>query len=249
MSFYDLFNNENERDESRMYGFTLAIVTNTEDPDGLGRVKLKLPLRDNPENETTWARVIVPFTGKEMGFYYIPDVGDEVIVAFLGGQMEKPIVVGSVWSKSVKPPVGNETGKNFSKIIKTKSGHELRLYDEKDKGKITLKSSKGYTLFMDDENEKMIIKDPDNKNKLEMSSKDGKIVIEAEKKIEIKAGSSSIIIDGTGNKISIQSNTIEVKGLQVNIKGDTTVKLESGATMEVKAGAIAQIKGNPVSIN
>ncbi|GAU77510.1 VgrG protein [Fusibacter sp. 3D3] len=232
-----------------MYGLTLGIVTNTQDPDNLGRIKVKLPLRDEAENESAWARMIVPFAGNEMGVYFIPDVGDEVIVAFLGGQLEKPVIVGGVWSKSVKPPMANEEGKNLTKMIKTKSGHELTFFDEEDKGKITLKSSKGYTIEMDDENEKLTLKDPKGKNKVEMSSKDGKITVEAEKKIELKSGGSSIIIDGTGNKITIKSNTVEIKGLQVNVKGDTTVKLESGATMEIKAGAISQIKGNPVAIN
>lgn len=249
MSMYDLFFDTNERDDNRMYGLTLGIVTNTEDPDNLGRIKVKLPLRDEAENESAWARVIIPFAGKEMGAYFIPDVGDEVIVAFLGGQLEKPVIVGGVWSKSVKPPMANEGGKNLTKMIKTKSGHELTFFDEEDKGKITVKSSKGYIMEMDDEKEKLTLKDPKGKNKMEMSSKDGKITVEAEKKIELKSGGSSIIIDGTGNKITIKSNTVEIKGLQVNVKGDTTVKLESGATMEIKAGAISQIKGNPVSIN
>ncbi len=249
MSMYDLFFDTNERDDNRMYGLTLGIVTNTEDPDNLGRIKVKLPLRDEAENESAWARVIVPFAGKEMGVYFIPDVGDEVIVAFLGGQLEKAVIVGAVWSKSVKPPMENESGKNLTKMIKTKSGHELVFFDEEDKGKVTLKSSKGYLVEMDDEKEKLTIKDPDGKNKVELSTKDGKITVEAEKKIELKSGDSSIIIDGTGNKITIKSNTVEIKGLQVNVKGDTTVKVESGATMEIKAGAISQIKGNPVAIN
>ena len=184
-----------------------------------------------------------------MGAYCIPDVGDEVVVCFLGGQLEKPIVIGSVWSKSVKPPEKNSDGKNFIKMLKTKSGHEIIVDDKDDKGKISITSSGGYKINLDDENKKIEINDSKGKNGLEISTSDGSITAKSEKKIELKAGSASIIIDGSANKISIKANNIEGEGLQLKLKGSTTVNIESGAAMELKAGAVSQIKGNPVKIN
>ena len=73
-----------------------------------------------------------------MGAYCIPDVNDEVVVAFLGGQLDKPVIVGGVWSKTSKPPKDNEKGKNHTKMVKTKSGHTVTFSDEKDKEKIHL---------------------------------------------------------------------------------------------------------------
>lgn len=244
-----MFSDNNDQLRNLMTGMTLGVVTNTEDPENLGRVKVKFLLRDKAENESTWARVIVPFAGKEMGTYCIPDVNDEVVVAFLGGQLDKPVIVGGVWSKTSKPPKDNEKGKNHTKMVKTKSGHTVTFSDEKDKEKIEVKSSKGHTITIDDKAETIEIKDTGGSNKVKIASKDGAITLQAEKKIELKAGGSSIVLDGTGNKIDIKSSTIEAKGMQVTIKGDATVKVESGGTLEVKASAMAQIKGAMVTIN
>lgn len=249
MSLMDMFTDVNELSQNLMNGLTLAEVTNTEDPDNLGRVKVKMLLRDSTENETNWARVIVPFAGSTMGMYMIPNVGDVVVIAFLGGHIDKPLVLGGVWSKTSKPPVDNEKGKNNSKIIKTRSGHTITLCDEEGKEKIEVKSSKGAIVTMDDKAETVEIKDSGGTNCIKMDSKGGSVSITADKKLELKAGSTTVTLDGTGNKLEMKSNTVEMKGMQVNVKGDTTLKLESGATLEVKAGAVAQIKGATVTIN
>lgn len=249
MSFYDIFTDDNETTKNLMTGMTLAKVTNLEDPDNLGRIKVKFLLRDEAENESCWARVVVPFAGSTMGVYMLPEVDDEVVVAFLGGQLDKPIILGGVWSKTSKPPKDNEKGKNNTKMIKTKSGHTVTFYDESDKEKIEIKSAKGATVTIDDEKEKIEIKDKSGSNKMTIDGKAGSLSFEAEKKIELKTGGSKITLDGTGNKIEAKTQTLQLQGMQVNIKGDTAVKVESGATLEVKAGAVAQIKGATVTIN
>lgn len=74
MSIIDLLKEESSKSDDKMYGLTLGIVTNTEDPENLGRVKVQLLLRDTSDNETDWIRVAVPFAGNKMGAYFIPDV-------------------------------------------------------------------------------------------------------------------------------------------------------------------------------
>lgn len=249
MSLIDLFTDSEESLQHLMPGMTLGEVTNTEDPDNLGRVKIKFLLRDSAENESGWARVIVPFAGSSMGFYMLPNVGDEVVVAFLGGQLDKPVVIGGIWSKTKKPPKDNEKGKNNTKMIKTRTGHTISLSDEDGKEKIEIKSSKGLTMTLDDKDEKIEIKDSGGSNKVTIDSKAGSVAIAGEKKIELKAGGTTVTLDGTGNKLAMKSTTVEMQGTQVTVKGDTTVKVESGATLEVKAGAMAQIKGSMVKIN
>lgn len=246
MSMYDLFIQPDNRESHLFQGLTVGVVTNLEDPESLGRVKVKLTVRDDKENETTWARVLMPFVGNKMGAYFMPEVDDEVIVAFIGGQLEKPIVIGSVFNKKSKPPVDNEGGKNLTKMIKTKTGHTLEFLDDKGKGSISITTEKGAKIIIDDDKEKITV--DDGANTITTSKGDGKVAIKADKKFEVKCGGTSVVLDGNANKITIKGTTVEIKGAQINAKGDTTMKLESGASLQIK-GAMTQIKGNIVQIN
>src|SRR5205085_2988322 len=116
-------------------GVVVGVVTNNQDdPDGLGRVKVKFPWLSNDE-ESFWARVAVPMAGKERGFYFLPEVEDEVLVAFEHGDPRFPYVLGSLWNGQDKPPEKND-GKNNVRVIKSRSGHVIRLNDEDGKEKI-----------------------------------------------------------------------------------------------------------------
>ena len=84
-------------------GPVVGIVTNNEDPGGLGRVKLFLPWPSD-ENETDWARVCTPMAGKERGIFFLPEVEDEVLVVFEHGDPRRPVVLGGLWNGVDKPP-------------------------------------------------------------------------------------------------------------------------------------------------
>lgn len=247
MSMYDVFLSEDEDRDQLVSGLTLAVITNTQDPENLGRVKLKYLLRDEAENESNWARVMVPFAGSSMGVYWIPSVDDEVVVAFLGGRFDKPIVMGSVWSKTKKPPVQNEEGKNYTKMIKTKAGHQISFVDESDKETLTIESAKGQKIFIDDSSKVIEVKGKDGKNKVKIDSEGGNVEIEAGTKISIKVGQSSIEI--TADKIAVKATNIELKstaglkaeaGTTLDMKGSAAATLEGGASLTLK-GAMTKI--------
>lgn len=234
MSMYDVFLSEDEDREQLVSGLTLAVITNTQDPENLGRVKLKYLLRDEAENESNWARVMVPFAGSSMGVYWIPSVDDEVVVAFLGGRFDKPIVMGAVWSKTNKPPVQNEEGKNYTKMIKTKAGHQISFVDESDKETLTIESAKGQKIFIDDKNKLIEIKGEDGKNKVKIDSKEGNVELEAGTKISIKVGQSAIEI--SADKIALKATSIE-------LKSSAGLKAEAGTTLDLKGSAAATLEG------
>ena len=84
MNLFDVLTDERDDASSRVSGVVVGVVTNNQDPEGMGRVKVKFPWLSD-EDESNWARVAAPMAGKERGFYFLPEVEDEVLVAFEHG--------------------------------------------------------------------------------------------------------------------------------------------------------------------
>ncbi|NJM41973.1 MAG: phage tail protein [Anaerolineae bacterium] len=192
--------------ESRFYGVALGVVTNNKDPDKLGRVKVKLPWMDD-QAESNWARIVSPMAGKERGFYFLPEVDDEVLVAFEHGNPEYPFVMGGLWNGKDKPPLGNDDGKNDVRLIKSRSGHVIRLTDKQGE-------------------EKIEIVDKTNKNSIVISTKDNTITISAEADITIQSTKGKLKLSGKGVEIN---STAEVK-----IEAKQNMDLKATAQMNVK---------------
>lgn len=87
-------------------GSYLAKVVAVNDPEGIGRVQVRLFSFDGPDSQNAplWARVVVPFAGNNRGGFFIPDVDDEVLVSFVNGDSRQPIVIGGLWSGSAAVP-------------------------------------------------------------------------------------------------------------------------------------------------
>jgi uncharacterized protein involved in type VI secretion and phage assembly len=131
-------NGETIHQDEIMNGVVPAIVSNTQDEEKLGRIKVNFPwLADN--SETDWVRVMSPFAGSSRGFFFLPEVGDEVLVAFQKGNINAPYVIGSLWSNIAKPPDEN----NYIKIIKTNCGHTITLDDTSGSEKIEIVDKAG----------------------------------------------------------------------------------------------------------
>lgn len=108
-----------EKQQARIYGVVVAIVTNNRDPEKLGRLKVRFPWLSDV-NESAWARLCTPLAGKGRGFYYLPEIDDEVLVAFEFGDINRPIILGSLWTGEHIPP-GTEDGtltiENTGKVV------------------------------------------------------------------------------------------------------------------------------------
>jgi uncharacterized protein involved in type VI secretion and phage assembly len=201
-----------ESSTSRINGVVVGVVTNNQDPDGMGRVKVKFPWLSESD-ESNWARVAAPMAGKEHGFYFLPEVEDEVLVAFEQGDARFPYVLGALWNGKDAPPVKNDDGKNSVRVIKSRSGHVIRLTDEDGKEKIELidKSEKNSIIFDTAKNTITITTDKD----ITLSAAQGTIKLDAQK-IEIKSSADMKIEAGAGMdaKAATQMN---IKGATVNI--------------------------------
>ena len=221
MSLIDLLTDEDEERArtKRINGIVTGIVTNNRDEEGLGRIKVNFPWLSE-ENETDWAKVMSFMAGKERGGFFLPEVGDEVLVAFEQGDINYPYVIGALWNNEDKPPETNSDGKNNIRKIRSRSGHEI--------------------IFNDDDNSKQ--------EKIEIHTNGGhKILLDdsaGQEKIEIidKTGSNKMTIDSVQNSISIESS------MQLKFKAQV-IEIEAGATMTIKAGAVLNIQGALVKIN
>ena len=128
----------------KWYGLVSARVVDNNDPDGLGRLKIQYFWQE--DSQTNWARMITPYAGADRGFMFLPEIGDEVVVGFGDGEVEKPVILGSVWNGVDKPPRedfwGADVGPNDVKRIVTKSGHRIQIVDKQGKESIVLATPK-----------------------------------------------------------------------------------------------------------
>jgi len=207
--------------DTRIFGVVVGLVTNNKDPDQLGRVKVKFPWLSETD-ESYWARIATPMAGNNRGLFLLPEVDDEVLVAFEHGLMEHPYIVGALWNGKDKPPEKNEDGKNNLRFLKSRSGHIIRLDDTEG-------------------SEKVEIIDKSAKNKITIDVASNTITITSEAKIELKA-KSDITITSESGKVAISGNTVEVTG-------KTGIKIESSANADVKATGQMNVKGAMVNIN
>jgi uncharacterized protein involved in type VI secretion and phage assembly len=136
----------------RYDGVVPGIVKNLNDPEGLGRLELQFPKID-PSLRSSWARVAASLAGKDRGAFLMPEIDDEVLVAFEDGDFDHPYVVGFLWNGVDTPP--ETTCKN--RIIKTPGGHQLRFEDTDGAKKVILKSNGGHQIEIDDTTETITI--------------------------------------------------------------------------------------------
>lgn len=182
-------------------GVFIATVVNSA-VDEQGRIGIEIPSK-GCSYQAYFASVMA---GSDRGIVFLPDKGDQVVVAFVNGQPNMPVVIGSLWSNVAKPPIDNADGKNNVKLIRTRSGHQIRLTDEQGKEAIEISDSTGKN--------KVVI---DAANKTMQVTCDGditvhgkKITLDGEVHVTGKAAFDKEVAIGTGPKTIIDRN--EIKG-------------------------------------
>jgi uncharacterized protein involved in type VI secretion and phage assembly len=204
--------------DAKMYGVEVAIVTNVKDPEKQGRVKVCFPrLPGKPESD--WVRVTQPAAGAGRGFYWLPEVTDEVLVAFERGEAQRPYVVGSLWNGKDLPMKGAYVDENTTRMIQTKSGHKVIFDDMNGEEKIVIADKSGKrTMTFDVKNKKFVV-----------DAAEGDIELHAEKKIVLDCDSLEIKTRSTG-KITIGSDF----DLKISGKGN----IEAGSQLNIKASRV-----------
>lgn len=238
-------------------GIVTGIVKENWNSEHPGKVKVELFLGQSGMNVTGWIPVMTPYAGKNFGYYSLPEVGTEVVVAFTMGDRNAPVVLGSLWSAASPLPENTAAKENPVKKFLTKGGNEITISEEKNKDKIEIKTPKKTGILIDDENETITVHDGENKNQLILDTKGGTITVQAEKKIVFKAGNKDmLVIDGSGKKVTVDSGSVDIKAQQAaNIKGQTvtvdgtSLALKGKSSLNAESSGTAILKGTMVKIN
>lgn len=211
---------------ARMYGVVIGLVSDNKDPENNGRVKVKYPWLDE-QAVSYWARIARPSAGKDYGFVWIPEVDEEVVVAFEHGDLNFPLVIGSLWNGKDKMPsklAGGivDQGKAIRHAIVSPGGHEIVFYDKDDDAGIQLTTKdKKYRIVLGSSEKKMVI------------YAEGDIRLESKGKMEMKVG---------------KDFSLEAEGA-IKIEGKQAFDIKAQSNLNIQSQAQVAIKGSKVGVN
>ncbi len=262
---------------NRIAGVVIAIVIDNKDPEGRYRVKVKYPWvlessskytdkADDADFVSNWARIATFGAGSKggsdfRGAFFLPEVDDEVLVAFEHGDLRRPVVIGNLWNGVDKPIHDNnaQDGKNNYRSFRSRSGHIITFHDddENKKERIILQ-----TKVMDGEEDGepqdrdghlIVLDHSDGKEKIEIYDRKKKnyiLIDSTNDKIEMKSADGDISILAPNGKILISCKELETKSTSdTKMKADANFKAEAGSNMDLNAGGTMTEKAATIKLN
>jgi hypothetical protein len=201
-----------EEQEKKFLGVVTGTVEDLLDPMGLGRVKVKLPFIDSADS-SPWARVAVPMAGLAHGFYFIPEKGDEVLVAFEHGDVKVPYIIGSLWHGLAPPPLPSPLAQ--TRMIRTPLGNQI---------------------VFSEEPPSIVITTPDLTHTVTISAAGIQIVSDTNL---INLTPDGVTISGPNLNLVSQGN-VNISGSNVTVSGTASASVESAGVCSVK-GSLVEI--------
>ena len=259
--------------DNRIFGVMVGIIDQNYDMNQPGKVCVRIPNRDNNMNVLKWAKVATSYMGKNWGTYIVPEVGDEVLVTFEEGNIDKPYVIASIPKSDAKLVSSSSDRTNAIKEIRARSGKAFLRYkddgqDSDQQDHLTLQLFNGQLfLEMDSQTETVIIADKNKENMIMMDGQDnnGLLRIKLQKKIEVKVGDSiTVTLDGQEGKMNIKCDTLNVTtnkktsisasgGLDLKSDGDFNAQgnkctIKSSSAINLEASGTASLNGSAIKI-
>jgi uncharacterized protein involved in type VI secretion and phage assembly len=248
--------------DNRIMGALVCTVTKNYDKEKQGFVQVNITTRDYDESKLVWARMAFPYSGSKWGNYFIPEVGDQVLVVFEQGSIERAFIVGAVPKTNSSFVTKAFDENNDIKRIQTRNGNTIDILDnhegEGDKDKITITTAKdGHTLQLDNDKKLMLLSDKEGKNKVEMKTENGQMTILAEKKLTIKVGDNiSLIMNGSNGTVTLQADKVKIEASNsAELKSNNRVSIEGGnvsasgnSMLKLSSSGPVSVEGTPVKL-
>lgn len=197
----------------RWYGVYPALVSDNNDPEGQGRVRVTLPWSPDTGGDRyeAWARVATLMGGHKRGSWFVPDVGDEVLIVFEGGDPRRPYVIGGLWNGTDAPPASMDS-RNSLKVLRSRNGVQITLDDTDGQEKLILETPGGQRLTMKDGPGAVEIVDS-NGNSIKLQT--GGVTVTSSSKVTINAtqvevSASMVTVNAGMSKFSgvVQADTV-----------------------------------------
>ncbi len=269
MPFFDIVDDvarhqleKTDMGDNRISGVMVAQVVKNYDQEKQGFVQVNINTRDYEENRLVWARMALPYGGNKWGEYFYPEVGDQVLVVFEQGNIERAFIIASVPKANSNFMSKAFDEKNQKKRIITRNGNTIDIIDnaegEGDNDKITITTSKSLHKFeLDNEKKKILISDKEGDNKIEMKTENGQMEIFAKQKLTIKVGDNiKMIMNGSNGSVTLEATKVKVEASNsVEIKSNNRVSIEGGnvsasgnSMLKLKSSGPVSVEGTPIKL-
>jgi phage baseplate assembly protein V len=190
--------------DKRYYGVAEGIVTAVEDPQRECRVRVKLPWFDADEI-TDWCPTVNVFAGNGYGSTWTHEVGDEVLIAFVHGDMRFPIVLGGLYNGADKPPSSRQGDRN-EKVLRSKAGHEIVVDDTPSRLGVRITTKAGHRLVLDD-----------RADRIELMTKSGHGLAIDDRTGDLILKATTVSIEATGSISITSKGEVKVGGTQIRL--------------------------------
>lgn len=269
MALFDVFDSVSERrvtktefGDERVNGIMVGIVAENYTQEMPGRLCVTVPVRDTDANQLKWAKMAMPYIGPGWGIYFLPEKGDQVLLVFEDGNIEKPYVIGCIPKDKDKFLKSAANKNNQIKRLQTRNGSRISFWDDEDedgaKDKITVATAQDeHHIDIDNEADKIAIYDKEKHCLVEMSTRKGIMKVHAQQQLEITVGDTiKVTMNGESGKMSVETKKLSV-GASANMKfeADGNVKIsgrqvstEATSLLKNESSGMLTLSGKPVKL-
>lgn len=248
----------------RLGGLELGVVLSNSDDENKGTLKVQLLRAGQSDNILSGVKLLAANAGEHYGAYLLPEVGEQVVVGFLGGCFDRPVVLGSLYAAGDGYLSDSYHGSNQIKRLRTRGGSEVEFVDaDEDRERITVKTPRSLSIRLEEDGKKITLEAGDA-SKQDGSGPFARIELDGAKGSITLAASSSICLQvKDGARLTLGAETVEAEGKKISLKAETSIKQKSGGSLKLEsrqaalkadtvkqeASGLFQLKGSAVKVN